>query len=409
MNEHHLELLKKGAEEWNKFQLTKGESADLSNAILDNIHLYKANLENADFQGASFMNTTMNSVNFSGANFENAFCPESYFGGCNFENANLKGTKLFRSKLDASNLKGAVVDENTDMSMCNLAAVDMSGIQAKGISMSFSLLSSANLTDADFSNADLSQVVLVGANIDGTNFTGAKIHGISAWDLQGQARDESNLIITKMGDSILTVDDLEVAQFVYLILNNQKIRDVINTVTTKTVLILGRFSEERKKILDAIRNQLHKQNYVGVIFDFDPSEHRNLTETVSTLAHMAKFIIADVTHARSIGQELTHIIPQLPSVPVQPIVHSSDTEWAMFKDLKVTGTVLPTFTYDSLENLLDSLEQEVINPINNWFLNHETDELERLQKRMREKEKELKEQTAEILRLRELLADSKKS
>ena len=36
------------------------------------------------------------------------------------------------------------------------------------------------------------------------------------------------------------------AQFVYLLLNNAKIRDVIDTVTAKAVLILGRFKGERK-------------------------------------------------------------------------------------------------------------------------------------------------------------------
>ena len=34
-----------------------------------------------------------------------------------------------------------------------------------------------------------------------------------------------------------TVDNIEVAQFIYLLLHNQKIRDVIDTITSKTVLI----------------------------------------------------------------------------------------------------------------------------------------------------------------------------
>jgi hypothetical protein len=55
------------------------------------------------------------------------------------------------------------------------------------------------------------------------------------------------LIITpenKPGPEI-TVDNIEVAQFIYLLLHNQKIRDVIDTITSKVVLILGRFSEKR--------------------------------------------------------------------------------------------------------------------------------------------------------------------
>jgi len=111
-----------------------------------------------------------------------------------------------------------------------------------------------------------------------------------------------------------------VAQFVYLLLNNAKIRDVIDTVTAKAVLILGRFTDKRKQILDAIRDRLSGEDYVPIIFDFDKPSSRHLTETVSTLAHLCRFIIADVTDPKSIPQELMKIIPQLPSVPVQPIL-----------------------------------------------------------------------------------------
>jgi hypothetical protein len=37
----------------------------------------------------------------------------------------------------------------------------------------------------------------------------------------------------------LGVDNIEVVQFIYLMLNNQKIRDVIDTITSKAVLISG--------------------------------------------------------------------------------------------------------------------------------------------------------------------------
>lgn len=55
---------------------------------------------------------------------------------------------------------------------------------------------------------------------------------------------------------MITVDNLEVAQFIYLLLNNEKIRQVIDTITSKVVLILGRFTDERKSVIDAIREEL---------------------------------------------------------------------------------------------------------------------------------------------------------
>jgi hypothetical protein len=38
------------------------------------------------------------------------------------------------------------------------------------------------------------------------------------------------LIITKKGEPTITVDNIEVAQFIYLMLNNEKVRDVIDSM-----------------------------------------------------------------------------------------------------------------------------------------------------------------------------------
>jgi predicted transcriptional regulator len=112
----------------------------------------------------------------------------------------------------------------------------------------------------------------------------------------------------KLSFRLISVDNLEVAQFIYLLLNNQKIRHVIDTITSKVVLILGRFTPQRKAVLDAIRDELRKRDYLPLLFDFDKPSNRDITETVSTLAHMAKFVIADITDARSIPQELMAIV-----------------------------------------------------------------------------------------------------
>jgi hypothetical protein len=58
------------------------------------------------------------------------------------------------------------------------------------------------------------------------------------------------LIITKENEPEITVDNIEVAQFIYLLMHNQKIRDVIDTITSKVVLILGRFTPKRKQVLE---------------------------------------------------------------------------------------------------------------------------------------------------------------
>jgi hypothetical protein len=77
---------------------------------------------------------------------------------------------------------------------------------------------------------------------------------------------------------------------------------------------------------------------------------------------MARFVIADITDARSIPQELKTIVPNLPSVPVQPLIARSDYEYAMFEHFRRYPWVLETYQYDSLDDLLGTLNEKVISP-----------------------------------------------
>ena len=200
--------------------------------------------------------------------------------------------------------------------------------------------------------------------MNGAILTDCIVFGISAWRLIGlEEAEQSNLIITDYNEPVITVDNLEVAQFIDILLHSKKIRSVIDAITSKVVLILGRFTTERKTILDAIREELRKRNYLPILFDFEKPANRDMTETVSTLAHMARFIIADITDAKSIPQELQAIVPDLPSVPVQPIIQSSEREYAMFEHFKRYPWVLEIHQYNDTEDLLKSLEQKVINPV----------------------------------------------
>ena len=169
------------------------------------------------------------------------------------------------------------------------------------------------------------------------------------------------MVITQESEPEITVDNIEIAQFIYLMLNNQKVRDVIDTITSKVVLILGRFTADRKAVLDALREVLRKRNYVPILFDFNVPATRDITETVSLLARMARFIIADITDPSSIPKELEAIVPGL-AVPVQPLLEGSSRPYAMFKDYWKYDWVLPVYRYEGLEQLLEKLPEKVIDP-----------------------------------------------
>ena len=170
------------------------------------------------------------------------------------------------------------------------------------------------------------------------------------------------MVITRWDEPEITVDKIEVAQFIYLLLHNPKIRDVIDTIGKKAVLILGRFTPERKAVLDALREELRKRDYVPILFDFDKPANQDLTATVSTLAHLARFIIADLSDPSSIPYELAMVVPTTP-VPVQPILLSGCSEFGMFPNLRLRHHwVLPTHHYDTPEQLIADLDTRVIGP-----------------------------------------------
>jgi hypothetical protein len=151
-------------------------------------------------------------------------------------------------------------------------------------------------------------------------------------------------------------DDLDVAQFIYLLLHNEKIRKVVGTITSKAVLILGHFTPERKAVLEAIQEEIRRQHLLPIVFDFTPSASQTTLETTSTLAHMARFVSADLTDAKSVLQELQAIVPNNPSVPVQPILLDSQEEPDMFDFIRCYPWVLETYRYHSPDEVLASLE-----------------------------------------------------
>jgi uncharacterized protein YjbI with pentapeptide repeats len=240
--------------------------------------------------------------------------------------------------------------------------VELHGADLRGADLTRARLYGANLTwanlaGADLRGANLETVRSVHTQIKEANLTGCKVYGISAWNINLTGARQADLVITPAHEPMVTVDNLEVAQFIYLLLHNEKIREVIDTITSKAVLILGRFTPERKAVLDAIREEIRKQKLLPMLFDFTPSASQTTLETISTLAHMARFVIADLTDAKSVLQELQTIVPNNPSVPVQPILLASQEEPGMFDFIRRFPWVLKTYPYHSTDELLASLEQ----------------------------------------------------
>ena len=121
-----------------------------------------------------------------------------------------------------------------------------------------------------------------------------------------------------------------------------------------------------------LRDELRQHNYSPVVFDFEKPVSRDLTETVSILARLSRFIIADITDPSCIPQELYAVVPDC-IVPVQPLLSSqpifidgNEVErrpYSMFKDLQRRyHWVLPTYRYQDTDQLLSSIKEHIIKP-----------------------------------------------
>ena len=172
--------------------------------------------------------------------------------------------------------------------------------------------------------------------------------------------DEKEAVLELLDQKAKKLDDLEI--LLGLLQDNGKIPLLIDTTTEKVVLILGRFTPKRKAVLNSISEELRKNKYAPVIFDFEKPGSRDITETISLLAHMARFIIADITDAKAVPAELERIVPGLPSVPVMPIILASSDEYALFEHIKRYPWVLNPYRYESEAELIASIRDEVIIP-----------------------------------------------
>jgi len=272
--------------------------------------------------------------------------------GADLRGANLSGTNLFITDLTGANLIGA------DLSGAHLGKADLSMANLRG----------ANLREMDLSGVDLSMANLNGAQLLGTNLcdvtlTGSRVYGVSVWGIKvNEGTRQQNLIITDHDEPVITVDDIGVAQFIYLLLNYQAIRKVIDTITAKAVLILGRFSEDQKPVLDALRNELRKHDYLPMMFDFDPTTNQTISETVKTLAGMSRFVIADITDARSVPQELQIIDTHCRTVAVRLIKKRGEPEYGMLDFRNSPWFVKGRYEYENAEELITSIKENIIGP-----------------------------------------------
>lgn len=356
-NQEHLDILKQGIKVWNNWRkehpylLPDLYRAELSGANLKNINLRDANLREAFLYGAD-----LHEANLIGANLYQANLHQANLYHTELKEAHLERAHLWLANFSKANLTKAI------LSSASLYKANFSDADLRGANLVLADLSYANFWNANLAGANLRGANLSKGKFQEANLTRCLIHGVSAWDVELDGATQLDLVITDEGEPTITLDNIEFAQFAYLLLNNQKIRNAIDTIGQKGVLILGRFSKERKPVLDALREKLRLLNFLPMVFDFERPTQRDFTETIMTLACLCRFIIADITNPKSSPLELQATIPNY-MIPFVPIIQEGEEPFAMFQDLqRKHNWVLDPLVYDTPSRLISVLEKAIIEP-----------------------------------------------
>jgi hypothetical protein len=336
-NDKHVAILKKGGDAWNAW---RRENHDMRLVTMAN--LFRADLTGANLSGANLIEAYLFNADLYKADLSRASLYKADLLAANLTGANLSGANLKGANLRGANLSAA------DLSRANLSAADLTG---------------ANLRGANLSRANFQLAILVNSDLTGADLTGCYIYGISAWDLRLEGAKQENLIFTPPGEPKAMVDDLEVAQLFYLLLKREKIRNVIDTVNRRGVLILGRFEGGGVALLQAIAAWLRRPEnggYLPLLFDFPPPKSKTYTDTIKTLVGLARFVIVDLS-GPSVPQEITATV-DLYKIPFVPILQKGRKGWSMFQDFLENDRVLKPVHFIDQDHLLEVLAKEAIAP-----------------------------------------------
>jgi uncharacterized protein YjbI with pentapeptide repeats len=341
--DEHLERLRQGRRRWNAWRKAHpNEVPRLGGSSLDHADLRGFDLSGADLRSAWLRHAKLQRADLSTAYMHSARLDHADLSDAEIWGANLSQAVLYKAKLPRANLRATT-------------------------------LRRAVLIDADLTEANLMHVSMPLARVGGARLRGANVFGVAAWNLVGQPADQRGMVVYSPRDVgrspreiaaehplPLTVEDLETAQLVHLLIDNPKIAQVLHNVNRRAVLVLGRFTAQRKRVLLRLKELLQRNDFVPLLFDFPGSPSRDLTETVACLAHLSCFVIADLTSPRSLPQELSVIAPYLPSVPIVPLLLEGQEPYAMFEHIQRYPWVLPIVRYRDPDHLAAIFRRRVL-------------------------------------------------
>lgn len=338
-DKQHVKILSKGISHWNEWRKNNPHiTPDLSKEHV------RIGTTKSGVKGES---TDARSINFKGVNFF-----KSSLEGMHLDDVDLSGSNFYEADLSYAKLRRA------NLTGCNFRKT---------------YLSYANLEGAQLINVNLNRANLVHSNLEGATIENSIIYGVSAWGIiTNESTVQHKLILEDTnfaGDHLvryvseqdhypLMVEDIEIGQFIHLMTNNKSLGRALNAMIDKGVLILGKFRDEGREILEFVARRLKSKNFIPIIFDFQNPDENKLIDTVTVLAGISRFIVVDLS-----GPSVPAELERITSTYSRPIISfTSDTNedkvYAMFKDLLQKREVL-FLRYASLGELENKLDEKL--------------------------------------------------
>ena len=325
--------------------------ADLSQADLSRANLFKANLSQADMAGA----------NLNGADLTGAFLIRANLSGASLLQACMKGANLGQASLFRAKLVGAVLSQ-ASFFKADLSEADLSEANLEGANLQEAVLERTNLHSANAANANFCFATLLRTHLENAVLDNCAVYGTSLWDVNLTESRQRDLDIMPAQQPVLSVDSLQTAQLVGMLLHHEKARYEVFSITLNTVLVIGRFPLDRKPVLTAIKDALRRGEFSPLVLDFHLPGSGDKNEIVKTLGKMSRFVIADLSDDRRIAETLDAVVHFLPSIPIQPIGQKGREQSDADSHYHKYHWVLPFWRFTDPDDLAERIGREVIAP-----------------------------------------------
>jgi uncharacterized protein YjbI with pentapeptide repeats len=333
------------------------EGAKLPGAMLEGARLPMANLRRADLTraeaaGAHFWKAVLYEANLTGASLSGAEFSEADVSRAQLPLANLTEARLAKSRFSGADMNQVNLSRAC-LKGADLSKADLTGARLVEAEMVHTNLGGAKLSHCELSralvmNCNLAQAILTESRLDETVFAGSSHEGIVT----------SNLALTPADEAAVLVDDLEMAHLMEALLGEPRWRELIARSSLRIALVIGRFPQWRRPHLDAIREEVRRSQYAPLAIDLEKPVGPKLRSVIANLAHLAKFVIADLAGSRAFAKELQPFSVALRDLPIQVIMPDGEDP----PELPGLWAIDP-YRYRDTEHLVEIFEKEILEPL----------------------------------------------